>query len=98
MCLTLDVLAHHVPGGWTSVSVFPGAIRWSGQATAERITLLRHQLAQQEMPLTLERAPWPIRNEVGHFGAYREQVGRLVTSLRQAFDPGEVLMTSTGNP
>ena len=31
--------------------------------------------------MTLERAPWPIRRALGHFGAYREGVGKIVGPL-----------------
>jgi len=46
------------------------------------------------VPLTLERAPWPIRSAVGHFGAYREGVGPLVAGLRRTFDPGEAFVVA----
>ena len=42
---------------------------------------------RREIPLTLERAPWPIRHAFGHYGAYREGVGALVSKLRSTFDP-----------
>ncbi len=48
------------------------------------------------MPLTLERAPWPVRHQLGHFGAYREGVGRLVCGLRDAFDPARILAVPVG--
>ncbi len=92
----LDLLEHHLPEGWLSVAIAAGAIRWTGSAPPERLRLLRHATAQQEMPLTLERAPWEIRREVGHFGAYREGVGRLVAALRRTFDPEQVLVTAVG--
>ncbi len=79
------------------MSVAPGVIRWSGEAAPERLKLLRHAAAQQEMPLTLERAPWPVRRQLGHFGAYREGTGRLITSLRRAFDPAGILVTAVGD-
>jgi hypothetical protein len=56
---------------------------------------LRRTLAGLEVPLTLERAPWSLRNAVGHFGAYREGVGPLVTGLRRTFDPGGALVVAT---
>ena len=86
----LDLIRHDLVSGWTSVTVFPGTIRWSGTADTERIKLLRHQAAQHEFPVTVERAPHRLLREVGHFGAYREGVGRLVNSLRVAFDPARV--------
>lgn len=88
----LDLLAHHLDGGAVTASIPAGSIRWSGTAKPERIRLLRHASAQQEMPLTLERAPWEIRAAVGHFGAYREGVGRLIAGLRRTFDPAGVLV------
>jgi len=56
---------------------------------------LRRTLAALEVPLTLERAPWPVRTAVGHFGAYREGVGPLVAGLRRTFDPGGALVVAT---
>ncbi len=88
----LDLVAHHLPEAWLSVSVGSGTIRWSGETTVGRLKLLRHAAAQQEMPLTLERAPWPVREALGHFGAYREGVGRLAAQLRRAFDPAPTLV------
>jgi len=88
----LDLVAHHLPEAWLSATVGSGAVRWSGDTTHDRVKLLRHQAAQQEIPLTLERAPWPIRESIGHFGAYREGVGRLVGQLRRAFDPHGTLV------
>jgi hypothetical protein len=41
--------------------------------------------------MTLERAPWPVRRALGHFGAYREGVGQIVGRLRDTFDPGQCL-------
>ena len=71
-----------------------GGLRWSGQATADALRTLRHELAAREIPLTLERAPWALRHAVGHFGAYREGVGPLVDALRRQFDPGALLQAS----
>jgi hypothetical protein len=48
--------------------------------------------------VTLERGPWPIRRAVGHFGAYREGVGVLVSRLRTTFDPkGVIAVALEGN-
>ncbi len=93
---TLDLLSHHLPEGWTSAAAGAGAIRWSGTAPIDELRLLRHAAAQQEVPLTIERAPWSTRSAVGHFGAYREGVGRLVGNLQQAFDPAHVLSVPVG--
>ncbi len=90
----LDLVAHHLDDGWTATSVGVGAVRWSGVATAERIRLLRHTALQREIPVTVERAPWKVLEATGHFGAFREGVGSLVTSLRRAFDPAQVLVNA----
>ncbi len=93
----LDLVEHHLPEGWLSVGVSAGMIRWSGDAGVDRLKLLRRAAAQQEMPLTLERAPWEVRSQMGHFGAYREGVGRLVSALRHTFDPAGVLVVPVGD-
>jgi glycolate dehydrogenase FAD-binding subunit len=92
----LDMLLHHLDEAWIMAGIGAGGIRWSGAAASERLRLLRHAAAQREMPLTLERAPWPVREQLGHFGAYREGVGQLVGALQQAFDPAGVLLAPLG--
>ncbi|MCH7875961.1 MAG: FAD-binding oxidoreductase [Gemmatimonadetes bacterium] len=95
----LDLVAHHLDetvDDWISVTVPSGQIRWSGAAGAEDIALLRRNAAEREVPLTIERAPWPVRKRLGHFGAYRAGVGRLVDQLRRSFDPGRVLTVAVG--
>lgn len=94
----LDRLEHDLGESWASVSIPPGVVRWSGNASADAIRRFRQWAAEQEMPVTLERAPWPILEAVGHFGAYREGVGRLVEALRRTFDPHGVLLTAAGAP
>lgn len=100
----LDLIAHHLSSGhhlpedWVSVTVPAGTIRWCGMPSPDRLRLLRHAGAQREMPLTVERAPWSLREAVGHFGAYREGVARLVERLRVSFDPADVLVTALGPP
>lgn len=91
----LDLLQHQLGDEWISASPAAGAIRWSGDATADRLQRLRRTLAALEVPLTLERAPWAVRHAVGHFGAYREGVGPLVAGLRRTFDPGGTLVVAT---
>jgi glycolate oxidase FAD binding subunit len=91
----LDLLQHQVGDEWISAAPAAGAIRWSGDATVDRLQRLRRTLAALEVPLTLERAPWPVRTAVGHFGAYREGVGPLVAGLRRTFDPGGALVVAT---
>ena len=86
----LDMLQHQLGDEWISASPALGAIRWSGEAPADRLRRLRKALAAREVPLTLERAPWELRRTVGHFGAYREGVGPLVAGLRHEPDGGEV--------
>ena len=90
----LDLLQHQVGDEWISASPAIGAIRWGGEATADRLRRLRRTLAGLEVPLTLERAPWPVRAAVGHFGAYREGVGPLVSGLRRTFDPGDAFVVA----
>ncbi len=91
----LDLLQHQVGDEWVSASPAVGAIRWTGEVTVDRLQRLRRTLAGLEVPLTLERAPWPTRTAVGHFGAYREGVGPLVAGLRRTFDPGNALVVAT---
>lgn len=91
----LDLLQHQLGDEWISASPACGVIRWTGEATADRLLKLRRTLAAMEVPLTLERAPWPVRHLVGHFGAYREGVGPIVSGLRRTFDPGGSLVIAT---
>jgi hypothetical protein len=74
-----------------SAGVGTGALRWAGEAEADRLRDLRRRAAGREIPMTLERAPWELRRAVGHFGAYREGVGQLVGRLRGTFDPKGVI-------
>jgi glycolate oxidase FAD binding subunit len=92
----LDLVTHHLSEEWLAVTVSAGVVRWSGDAAPDRLRQLRHAAAQQEMPMTLERAPWHIRGEIGVFGAYREGVGRLVGSLQRQFDPAGILVSGIG--
>ncbi len=96
----LDMVAHQLDktcNDWITASVLSGAVRWSGSATTDRLRLLRGTAAQSEMPVTLERAPWHIRSEMCHFGAYREGVGRLINSLRATFDANRTLVVPLGD-
>jgi len=83
----LDLLADKLDTGLVSAGPGQGMLRWSGDASVETLRSVRHLAAEREIPLTLERGPWALRNAVGHFGAYREGVGRLVSKLRSTFDP-----------
>jgi glycolate oxidase FAD binding subunit len=88
---TIDLLAHDLDEGLVSAGAGKGMIRWTGDTSIERIRALRRAAAAREIPLTLERAPWPVRRALGHFGAYREGVGKIVGRLRDTFDPGQCL-------
>ena len=87
----LDLIQHQVGDEWVSATPGVGTLRWAGETSVDRLRRLRRQLAAQEVPLTLERAPWDVRRAVGHFGAYREGVGPLVDGLRHTFDPGNAI-------
>jgi glycolate dehydrogenase FAD-binding subunit len=88
---TIDLLAHDLDEGLVSAGAGLGMIRWTGEAPLERLRGLRRAAASREIPMTLERAPWPLRRALGHFGAYREGVGKIVGRLRDTFDPGQCL-------
>ena len=88
---TLDLLAETLDEGLVSAGACVGTIRWTGDASLDRLRTLRRKAAVREIPMTLERAPWAIRLPLGHFGAYREGVGQLVERLRENFDPGHCL-------
>jgi len=83
----IDLLDERLGPGLLAGGPGRGLLRWSGSATAEALRALRHLVAEREIPLTLERAAWPLRQALGHFGAYREGVGVLVDKLRSTFDP-----------
>jgi len=83
----IDLLADHLDAGLVSGGPGSGLLRWSGDATVEKLKTVRRLAAEREIPLTLERAPWPVRHAFGHYGAYREGVGALVSKLRSTFDP-----------
>jgi FAD/FMN-containing dehydrogenase len=88
---TIDLLAHDLDEDLVSAGAGAGMIRWTGDAPVERLRAVRRAAASREIPMTLERAPWPVRRALGHFGAYREGVGQLVGRLRDSFDPGHSL-------
>jgi glycolate dehydrogenase FAD-binding subunit len=87
----IDLLAHDLDEGLVSAGAGSGMIRWTGSAPLERLRAVRRAAAAREIPMTLERAPWAIRRALGHFGAYREGVGKIVGRLRGTFDPGQCL-------
>ncbi|MEZ0333127.1 MAG: FAD-binding oxidoreductase [Gemmatimonadales bacterium] len=88
---TIDILAHDLDEGLVAAGAGVGMIRWTGDAPVERLRAVRRAAAAREIPMTLERAPWPVRRALGHFGAYREGVGQLIGRLRDTFDPGQCL-------
>jgi glycolate dehydrogenase FAD-binding subunit len=88
---TIDLLAHDLDEGLVSAGAGQGMIRWTGDAPVDRLRAVRRAAAAREIPMTLERAPWSVRRALGHFGAYREGVGKIVGRLRETFDPGQCL-------
>jgi FAD/FMN-containing dehydrogenase len=95
----LDLLAERVDLGLVTAGPARGGLRWSGTAPTSALRQLRTTVAQREIPLTLERAPWEVRRELGHFGAYREGIGVMTSRLRETFDPGgrfQVALEATG--
>lgn len=92
---TLDLLEERLDSGLISAGAGTGSVRWTGTATAEAMARVRRIAAEREVPVTVERAPASLLAAVGHFGAYREGVGRLVAGLRGAFDPQGVLQVPT---
>jgi len=78
-----------------SASPAAGAIRWTGDTNIDRLQRLAPHPRRARGAAHLERAPWPLRGAVGHFGAYREGVGPLVAGLRRTFDPGGALVVAT---
>jgi glycolate oxidase FAD binding subunit len=91
---TIDLVAEHLDARLLSAGAGSGSIRWTGDATLDQLRTLRHLAATREIPVTLERAPWPLRQSLGHFGAYREGVAGLVARLRESFDPKGVLQVA----
>lgn len=86
-----DAVESQLGPGRMSLGVGGGGFRWAGNTAVPDLLEFRRSLAEQEIPLTIERAPWPIRSAVGHFGAFREGVGTLTTRLRAVFDPSNIL-------
>lgn len=84
---TLDLVLGTLGDGLVSASMSAGGLRWSGETTADALRELRRALAAREIPMTVERAAWPLLERIGHFGAYREGVATVVSRLRSAFDP-----------
>jgi len=80
-----------------SVSVLPGVIRWSCDASASQLQNLRKLAASHDWPVTLERAPWDVLRDVGHYGAYRGGAGTLVARLRGVFDDRGIFAVPLGD-
>lgn len=89
---TLDLVCERLDAGLVTAGGGSGSVRWTGDPSLEALRDLRQVLAAREIPLTLERAPWTLREAFGHFGRYREGVGLLVGRLRDTFDPARVLV------
>jgi len=85
---TLRLLDRTAGPGPTFVGTGSGQVRWSGEIDSSRVGELRCELAAREVPLTIERAPWPLRRAAGHFGALRTGVKPILGRLRGLFDPG----------
>lgn len=90
---TIDLAGDHLDESLLSVGLVDGLVRWSGRAEGKRLRALRRAAAAREIPMTLERAPWPLREAVGHYGAYRES-GAPTPGWQRQFDPGRrIVMT-----
>ncbi len=88
---TMDLVLGTLGEGLLATGLGTGQLRWAGEADVATLRGLRRRAAEREIPVTLERASWPLRRALGHFGAYREGVGRLVGRLRETFDPKGVI-------
>src|SRR5204863_101854 len=85
----MDLLQHQVGDEWISASPGIGAIRWGGETTVDRLRRLRRTLAGLEVPLTLERAPSPVRAALGALTV--AEASRIVYALAR-------LVRATGIP
>jgi glycolate oxidase FAD binding subunit len=93
----LDLLGEQLDEGLVWAGASQGGMRWAGDGAPDRVRTLRNLAAEREVPHTLERAPWAVRHAVGHFGAYREGDGPLVSQLREVFDPtGRLVVAMDG--
>ena len=90
----IDAIGETVGHSRLSASLGAGGLRWSGNPTPAHVRALRTRLAEREIPVTLERAPWAFRQAVGHFGSFREGVRPLTESIRAVFDPRQLLVSS----
>lgn len=94
----LDLVVAQLGEGLLTAGAASGTVRWAGDATVEQVRELRRLCAAREVPLTLERAPWPLRQQLGHFGAYREGIQHLTKGIRRVFDPRGLLQVAMEAP
>jgi glycolate oxidase FAD binding subunit len=87
----VDFLGETLGHGHLLAGLGRGGIRWTGSLTPEAMGTLRRTMAEREIPVTVERAPWAFRRAVGHFGALREGVRPLTSRVRAVFDPAGIL-------
>lgn len=87
-----EVLREQVDLGLVSAGLGGGGVRWCGEASGEAIASLRRLTAPFGVSVTVERAPWPVRREVGHTGASPDGVTPLVDRLRDVFDPARTFV------
>ncbi|HEX9693224.1 MAG TPA: FAD-binding oxidoreductase [Gemmatimonadales bacterium] len=76
----------------TSINPVAGWMRWNGDADAAALHALRAAAEQRAMPLTIERGPPSLLEQLGHWGALAAGVSPLVDRLRVTFDPGAILV------
>ena len=89
---TIDMLAHELDEGLVSAGAGQGMIRWTGDAAPERLRALRRAAAAREIPMTLERAPWPSAPRAGSFrGLSRRRGTDRGTACETRSIPGQCL-------
>jgi FAD/FMN-containing dehydrogenase len=91
---TLDLVADQLNEGLVSAATLSGGLRWAGDASAERLRAVRARAVTRELPLTLERGPWELRQAIGHAGAYREGGASPLSRLRDEFDAGRTFVVA----
>ncbi len=91
---TLDLVADQLNEGFVSAATLAGGLRWAGNASAERLRAVRARAVTRELPLTLERGPWELRQAIGHAGAYREGGAPPLSRLRDEFDAGRTFVVA----
>ncbi len=88
-----DLITERLGAGRMAASMGRGGLRWTGSTRPDKLIALRHLLAAREIPVAVERAPWPFRAETGHFGEFREGVRPLSSRVRAVFDPRGILVS-----